>query len=537
MAAPALVGLWMVGAVFVLALVVRRRRFYSVALAGARRVREGWLRAAGERWRRRLGVRRAVAVRVGERRLPPFTAGVLRPVIFLPRALVERGGRGAVEAALAHEMAHVARLDALWLALQNAVQVVWFFNPLARVAAARLGDARERAVDELVVARGAMPPRRYAAGLVAALSLGLAAPAGPPAAPGLGSPDKRRWTVRIEEILNHRPGVRKPVLPTLACALAALLLLPLAAPAGEAPAPPPASEAAPEAPAPPPAPEAPPAPPPASEAAPEAPAPPPAPEAPPAPRAVEMPAPPAATPDFEAEALRAIEAPASPPTPAALPTPASLPTAEAPPTPSSLPAPEAPPTPSTLPPAPAPSPSPAAAPRPSASPVLAPSASPAPAPSAAPVLAPSESPAPAPPPEAVPALANPLPDAEVTSGFGDRRDPRDGRRRPHEGVDLSAPAGTVVHAPAAGRVTVAAERYGDDGRLGRTVVIDHGGGLETLYAHLGSMAVAAGERVEAGEEIGRVGSSGWVTGPHLHLEVRQDGRPVDPAGPIPGLDE
>jgi murein DD-endopeptidase MepM/ murein hydrolase activator NlpD len=85
-------------------------------------------------------------------------------------------------------------------------------------------------------------------------------------------------------------------------------------------------------------------------------------------------------------------------------------------------------------------------------------------------------------------------------------------------------------------VAVVAERYGEDGRLGRTVVLDHGGGLETLYAHLGSIAVAAGDALEAGDVIGAVGSSGWVTGPHLHLEVRLDGRPIDPAGRIPGLE-
>jgi murein DD-endopeptidase MepM/ murein hydrolase activator NlpD len=150
------------------------------------------------------------------------------------------------------------------------------------------------------------------------------------------------------------------------------------------------------------------------------------------------------------------------------------------------------------------------------------------------VPGPDVSPPPAAPP--APELANPLPEARVTSGFGGRRDPKDGERRRHEGLDLAAPAGTPIHAPAAARVAVAVERYGEDGRLGRTVVLDHGGGLETLYAHLGSIAVAEGDQVESGDVIGKIGSSGWVTGAHLHLEVRLDGRPVDPAGRIPGLE-
>ena len=436
--APAVVGLWAVGAGFVLGLLVRRRRFYRGALAGARPVAGGWVREAGERWRRRLGVRRAVAIVEGERRLPPFTAGVLRPVIYLPRALVARGG-DAVEAAVGHEMAHVARLDAVWLALQNVVQVIWFFNPLARAAAARLGDARERAADELVLACGALPARRYAAGLVAALSLGLTAPAGPPPAPGLGT-TKRRLSVRIEAILRRRPGGSKPLLPALACALAALLLLPLAAPADEPPPPPPAPAAAP------------------------------APEAPPIPEAPPV--------------------PAAPPALEVAPVPTALPTPQPPPMPAARPAP----------------------------------------------LATAAAPTPMAPPPPVPELANPVPEGRVSSGFGGRRDPKDGRSRPHEGLDLAAPAGAAVRASAAALVTVAAERYGEDGRLGRTVVLDHSAGLETLYAHLGSIAVAEGDRVEAGEVIGAVGSSGWVTGPHLHLEVRLDGRPADPAGRIPGLE-
>ena len=168
--------------------------------------------------------------------------------------------------------------------------------------------------------------------------------------------------------------------------------------------------------------------------------------------------------------------------------------------------------------------------------MVAPSALPGVEPGPAPGPAPAAVPAPAPAPAPGPELANPLPEARVTSRFGGRRDPRDGRRRAHPGLDLAAPAGAPVHAPAAARVAVAAERYGEDGRLGRTVVLDHGGGLETLYAHLGSITVAEGDRIESGEVIGAVGSSGWVTGPHLHLEVRLDGLAVDPTERIPGLE-
>jgi murein DD-endopeptidase MepM/ murein hydrolase activator NlpD len=109
--------------------------------------------------------------------------------------------------------------------------------------------------------------------------------------------------------------------------------------------------------------------------------------------------------------------------------------------------------------------------------------------------------------------------ASVSSPFGSRRS-----GSWHQGIDLSAPRGTPVRATAAGKVVVA-ER---SGAYGRTVVIDHGNGLRTRYAHLKRIKVDEGERVEAGEVIGEVGKSGNASGPHLHYEVIRNGTPVDP---------
>ena len=99
----------------------------------------------------------------------------------------------------------------------------------------------------------------------------------------------------------------------------------------------------------------------------------------------------------------------------------------------------------------------------------------------------------------------------------------------HSGIDMAAAAGTPVHAAAAGVVTVAWSPNG----YGLYVVVRHGGDVTTLYGHLESTALAGGEPVAAGAEIGRVGSTGLSTGPHLHFEVRQAGRPVDPVPLLP----
>lgn len=112
----------------------------------------------------------------------------------------------------------------------------------------------------------------------------------------------------------------------------------------------------------------------------------------------------------------------------------------------------------------------------------------------------------------------------VTSAYGWRHDPFTGHARFHAGTDLRAAYGTPVAAVAAGTVTFA----GDKGGYGTTVVVDHGNGRETLFAHLSSADVQVGDTVEAGQVIARSGSSGRSTGAHLHVEFREGGRPVDP---------
>jgi len=116
-------------------------------------------------------------------------------------------------------------------------------------------------------------------------------------------------------------------------------------------------------------------------------------------------------------------------------------------------------------------------------------------------------------------------DGRVSSGFGWRNIAVNGNRH-HAGVDLVATWGTAVLAVRDGKV----ERSGWWGTYGNAVAIDHGDGCETRYAHLSSVAVSAGDLVRQGDVIGYVGSTGASTGPHLHFELRFDGRAVDPLG-------
>ena len=118
----------------------------------------------------------------------------------------------------------------------------------------------------------------------------------------------------------------------------------------------------------------------------------------------------------------------------------------------------------------------------------------------------------------------PLDDAKLTSDYGMRTHPVLGGRRNHKGVDLAAPRGTPVYATAGG-VVGRADWYSTYGLFVR---VEHGAELETRYAHLSRLAVAAGQRVKKGDLLGYVGSTGRSTGPHLHYEVRVSGEAVNP---------
>lgn len=112
----------------------------------------------------------------------------------------------------------------------------------------------------------------------------------------------------------------------------------------------------------------------------------------------------------------------------------------------------------------------------------------------------------------------------VTSGFGPRMSPFTEKPAWHDGLDIGAAPNTPVRAPAKGRITYA----GYDPKLGHNVRVDHGYGVETIYGHLAKALVKEGQRVERGDVIALVGSSGLATGPHLHYMVKVNGQALDP---------
>lgn len=129
-----------------------------------------------------------------------------------------------------------------------------------------------------------------------------------------------------------------------------------------------------------------------------------------------------------------------------------------------------------------------------------------------------------------PPFIYPLLNFKLSSGFGPRIHPLTKVRKRHHGIDLTAPVGTPVMAAAAGKVVVVRE---NDGGYGRELVIEHANGFRTRYAQLQGFMVQEGDKVDQGQQVATVGSSGASTGPHLHFEILQGEKRVDPADFLP----
>jgi murein DD-endopeptidase MepM/ murein hydrolase activator NlpD len=112
----------------------------------------------------------------------------------------------------------------------------------------------------------------------------------------------------------------------------------------------------------------------------------------------------------------------------------------------------------------------------------------------------------------------------ITSPFGMRFDPVQHHYQLHSGIDVAAPQGVTISAASEGKIIFA----GWYGGYGNAIIIDHGGGISTLYGHCSQIFVGVGQEVQRGQAIGAVGMTGDATGPHVHFEVRVNGKPVDP---------
>lgn len=381
--ALALLVLWGFGAGSVGWRFARQRRKYRSFIDGATPLDQGPLYELTERYRRLFRLRRPIRVVISEAPVMPFTLGIRRPVILFPSKLAgsgvqepSPGDRAVLESILAHELAHIQRLDDLWLKCQNILQAIYFFHPVVWMTSLAMNHDRELDCDQRAIHTLSFSPRGYGEAFLHLLSLDLS-----PSDAASAFAGRRRLKMRLKNILDTRP-VSSPR-RRQACLLVAigLAVLPWAV-TGE-PQPTPAPEA------------------------------------------------------LETERSQN-------------------------------------------------------------------------------------------PPSRELTLFDLMPGSRITSTFGPQTHPIDGTEVHHDGVDLSTGVESSIYAPRGGVVKVATDFYAPAPKMGKVVIIDHGSGIETLYAHLATIAVEEKSGVSDGELLGKAGETGVASGPHLHFEIHKDGELVDP---------
>jgi murein DD-endopeptidase MepM/ murein hydrolase activator NlpD len=196
-----IVALWLVGVAVVGAALVKRRRRYARVIRDAEPVLDARARRLTEGWRERFGVRRAVRLVTSGELGTPFTWGSLRPVIYLPEAVLRHEEAAVLESVIGHEMAHIKRWDDLQLVLQLVLSALYFFNPVAWLAAGRMREESERISDALVLLHGELAPAAYGRCIVEVARLGLPGEAGP--TPALSS-SKKRLHMRLKSVVKMK---------------------------------------------------------------------------------------------------------------------------------------------------------------------------------------------------------------------------------------------------------------------------------------------------------------------------------------------
>lgn len=222
---------WLAGSVLVAFVLVRRFRWYGRLAHAATEVSRPEVVTLANAWRDRFHVTRPVRVVSSDCCLTPFASGLFSPVVFLPEVMLGWSD-AALEPVIAHEMAHVARLDELWTVLANVVRAVHFWNPLAWVAVDRLAANRELVCDERVLGAGGVAPDRYARSMVGAMQINMFGTAHADLV--LGLVDRKKGVAmrlqRMQSMVRLRP--LKPM--TLAVGVMAALLFVLPMGAGDA---------------------------------------------------------------------------------------------------------------------------------------------------------------------------------------------------------------------------------------------------------------------------------------------------------------
>ncbi|KAA3612075.1 MAG: hypothetical protein DWQ05_18920 [Calditrichaeota bacterium] len=219
---------WLAGVSFLVFFYIRELFLFHNRTRRAQPITDSNLLEYRDYWQNRTGVTRPVQLKSSDAFLSPFTLGIFRPVIFLPRQLLAEANLATLNTIIAHEMVHIQRFDDLWLKLQNLIQILYFFNPLVWFAAAELNQERERLCDNRVLAEGSISRTTYGESMLRVLKLNLFGFDGVALLPGFGS-EKKRFASRLQSILKNQKQARISMISIILIFLgSSTFLLPMA---------------------------------------------------------------------------------------------------------------------------------------------------------------------------------------------------------------------------------------------------------------------------------------------------------------------
>ncbi|MBN1779875.1 peptidoglycan DD-metalloendopeptidase family protein [bacterium] len=223
-----LTAVWTAGVTILMILYLRRLYEYRQILRMSKLCTHSACLKLIESWRRELGIRRQVLLMTGPVQKPPFTMGLVRPVIYIPRVLLKASNPATLESIIAHEMTHVKHWDDGWIQIQNIIQIIYFFNPIVWLAGKELGQIREQLCDAVVLSRQRLDREAYGNGLLDIIQFNSAADSiyGVPAFAG----EKRRLAERIRHIsMNRGFNKKQSVISVIMLLILGLILLPMGA--------------------------------------------------------------------------------------------------------------------------------------------------------------------------------------------------------------------------------------------------------------------------------------------------------------------
>lgn len=348
---------------------------YLKLMKSTKRVNESEIDQIKIKWMKHLHIRKSVQIITANQDVPPFSYGLLSPKIFISKLLIQKMSIEKLEPIIAHEMAHIKRLDFLWIRIESLVQILFFFNPIVWYVIRKRNQLRELLTDEMVLGQNILHKNNYIKCLLNLSEFNLLGSYALRWAPGM-SEKKSQLKQRILFLRGENQMKKIPIQILIsAIILLGWFVLPMTG---------------------------------------------------------------YQTVDFTVNAepieIKAIDA----------------------------------------------------------------------------------------------KFQSPLPDNSITSGWGYRKDPLNNKVKLHKGVDMKAKTGTDVLAAGSGVVVKTKRDYEQGVSYGKYIDIQHADGMLTRYAMLSKIIVEEGQNVKAGTIIGKVGSTGRSTGPHLHFELRKDGEAVNP---------